>query len=304
MFTSFFTFLLFLLPTPSFSSQNSSAPQSDIDLLEFPLNLEYLEAEFFLWGALGHGLDIIAPKLPAGGPPPIGVTKANLDPLVRDVILQFGYQEVGHLNAIKNAVPGFPRPLLDLSASSFAKVMDKAVGYTLKPPFNPYANGINFLLATYLIPYVGLTGYVGASPKLIDYNSKRLVAGLLSVESAQDAVVRAMLYERARLKVHPYGITVAEFTNRISALRDQLGNSGLKDGGLVVPPRIRWGPYIRGTAGNIVMGDIDSIAFERTPREVLRIVYGDGDEHKPGGFYPKGASGNIAKSYVRGVRYS
>jgi len=28
-------------------------------------------------------------------------------------------------------------------------------------PFDPYANDINFLLVSYLIPYVGLTGYVG-----------------------------------------------------------------------------------------------------------------------------------------------
>ncbi|KAK8959532.1 hypothetical protein KSP40_PGU002577 [Platanthera guangdongensis] len=31
-------------------------PRSDIDLLEFPLNREYLEAEFFFFGAFGYGL--------------------------------------------------------------------------------------------------------------------------------------------------------------------------------------------------------------------------------------------------------
>lgn len=71
--------------------------QNDLDLLEFPLNLEYLEAEFFLFGALGHGLDVVAPNLTGGGPPPIGARAAKLDPLVRDVIYQFALQEVGHL---------------------------------------------------------------------------------------------------------------------------------------------------------------------------------------------------------------
>ena len=69
---------------------------------------------------------------------------------------------------------GFPRPQLDLRASSFAKVIDNAFGKPLVPPFDPYANSINYLIASYLIPYVGLTGYVGANPKLKGAISKRV----------------------------------------------------------------------------------------------------------------------------------
>jgi len=63
---------------------------------------------------------------------------------------------------------------LDLSATSFAKVVDRAFGRPLAPPFDPYASGLNFLLASYLIPYVGLTGYVGANSKLQAPASKRV----------------------------------------------------------------------------------------------------------------------------------
>ncbi|KAF9622838.1 hypothetical protein IFM89_034073 [Coptis chinensis] len=294
------TILLFLLPSSIYSQSyyNNSTPYNDIDFVELPLNLEYLEAEFFLWGALGHGLDRVAPYLVSGGPPPIGVKKANLDKFTRDIVLQFAFQEVGHLRAIRRLVPGFPRPQLDLSVGSFAKVMDAAVGHALTPPFDPYANGLNFLLASYIISYVGLTGYVGANDKLKYTVSKRvrmLVAGLLSVESAQDAIIRALLYEWAAVTVQPYGITVADFTVRISELRNQLGNSGRKDEGIVIPP-------LRGargeSSGNVVVGDDNALAFARTPKEVLRIIYGDGDERVPGGFYPKGASGRIAQSYL------
>lgn len=69
----------------------------DKDLVQFPLNLEFLEAEFFLNGALGLGLDAFEPGFAAGGPPPIGAQKANLDPVTRKIIEEFGYQEVGHL---------------------------------------------------------------------------------------------------------------------------------------------------------------------------------------------------------------
>jgi hypothetical protein len=99
------TFLLFLLfPTAYcyevdiyWGSSSVSVPESDVDLLEFPLNLEFLEAEFFLYGSLGYGLDKFAPNLSSGGPPPIGARRAKLDTFTRDVIKQFALQEVGHL---------------------------------------------------------------------------------------------------------------------------------------------------------------------------------------------------------------
>lgn len=63
---------------------------------------------------------------------------------------------------------------MDLSAASFGRLMNAAFGRPLVPPFDPYANAINFLLASYVIPYVGLTGYVGANPKLQAPIAKRV----------------------------------------------------------------------------------------------------------------------------------
>ncbi|XP_028801580.1 desiccation-related protein PCC13-62-like [Neltuma alba] len=279
------------------SASNTTPAFNDDDYLEFPLNLEYLEAEFFLYGSLGYGLDIVDPKLAQGGPSPLGAKMAKLDQFTRDITLQFGFEEVGHLRAIRNRVKGFPRPLLNLSSEAFATIMNNAFGKTLVPPFDPYANSINYLLASYVIPYVGLTGYVGANPKLQKATSKELVAGLLAVESGQDAVIRALLYERRALPVYPYGVNVAEFTNRISKLRNKLGQKGLnKDEGLVVPKADGAEGKV---TGNILAADKDSVAYSRTPQEILRIVYGSGDEHTPGGFHPKGGDGRIAKYYLK-----
>jgi len=70
----------------------------------------------------------------------------------------------------------------------------------------------------------------------------------------------------------------------------------LKDEALVVAP----GKGAEGKSiGNVLAGDRDSLAYDRTPEEILRIVYGGGDEHVPGGFYPKGANGRIARSHLQ-----
>ncbi|KAI9122936.1 hypothetical protein K1719_005825 [Acacia pycnantha] len=291
MSVAFLTFLLLLVR----ANNASITMNNDKDLLEFPLNLEFLEAEFFLFGALGRGLDSVAPELVEGGPPPVGARLAKLGFLVRDIIFQFALQEVGHLRAIRSTVRGFPRPLLNLSKEAFGEVMNSAFGRSLDPPFDPYANEINYLLASYVIPYVGLTGYVGANPLLQNSTSKALVAGLLGVESGQDAVIRTLLYERQKVLVAPYGVSVVEFTNRISELRNKLGKKGLKDEGLIVPKSLGAEGIIE---GNVLAGDKYSLAYGRSPEEVLRIVYGTGDEHRPGGFYPLGADGRIAKSYL------
>ncbi|KAL4579228.1 hypothetical protein LXL04_015366 [Taraxacum kok-saghyz] len=288
-------FLLFLF-TPTLVTSECELLKYDTNLLEFPLNLEYFEAEYFLYGSIGKGLDSIEPNLAAGGPPPVGAKQANLSHIVKDIITQFAYQEIGHLRAIKKVVDGFARPLLNLSAESFATVMNDAFGKPLSPPFDPYANDINYLISCYVIPYVGLTGYVGANPKLQSPISRKLVAGLLGVESGQDAVIRSVLYERAKEKVVPYDISVAEFTNKISELRNKLGNTSLKDEGLKVPIDIGAEKKIQ---GNVLAGDKDSLAYGRSPREILRIVYGTGKEHVPGGFYPNGGNGALAKRYLK-----
>ncbi|KAL6843443.1 hypothetical protein ACP4OV_026765 [Aristida adscensionis] len=281
-----------------FGGPGSMLPQSDVDLLEFPLNLEYLETEFFCWSALGYGLDSIDVNLTGGGPPSIGGQSASLTPFIRDVATQFCYQEVGHLRAIKQTVRGYPRPLLDISAANFAKIVEQALNATLDPPFNPYENSINFLIASYIIPYVGLTGYVGANPKLLTPQAKKLLAGLLGVESAQDAVIRTLLYERGMSRVASYGVGVAELTAHISDLRNALGRRGVKDEGLVVAP----GQGPEGiTVGNLIAGDHLSLAYDRTPEEILGIVYGTGNPAQRGGFFPQGADGRIARGLLQQV---
>ncbi|RWR73169.1 desiccation-related protein PCC13-62 [Cinnamomum micranthum f. kanehirae] len=184
---------------------------------------------------------------------------------------------------------------MDLSPSYFAELMDRAFGQSLNPPFNPYANNINFLLVAYVLPYTALTSYEGLKSHLQSPISRRLCDGLLGVQSMQDAVIRPLLYEHATMKVEPYGVTMAEFTNRISELRNRLGRNGIKDEGNVVPPVMGAEGKL---AGNLLADNSYSLCYQRAPREILRILYGKGIARVPRGYFPEGANGQIARSYL------
>ncbi|KAJ0960495.1 hypothetical protein J5N97_001654 [Dioscorea zingiberensis] len=156
---------------------------------------------------------------------------------------------------------GIARPLLNLSALNIGKMMNDAFGYKLQPPFNPYVKDTSFILGCYLLPYVGLVGYVGTNPNLNSRASKKLVAGLLAVEAGQDAVIRTLLYQRKDELVEPYNMTIAEFTNRISKLRNRLASTGVKDEGLTVPENLG---AENETTNNIISADVNSLGYART----------------------------------------
>ncbi|GLJ31889.1 hypothetical protein SUGI_0641800 [Cryptomeria japonica] len=142
---------------------------------------------------------------------------------------------------------------------------------------------------------MGLTTYVGANLNITSQAGKQLLAGLLGVESGQDAVIRYWLYERAEHKVCPYHFTVAEFTALISKLKNCMGKTGIVDEGIIVPPEL--GAEGR-VSGNILSADVNSLSHSRTPQQTLRILYSTGNESKPGGFYLDGANGYVVRSYL------
>ncbi|XP_059654418.1 ferritin-like catalase Nec2 [Cornus florida] len=186
--------------------------------------------------------------------------------------------------------------LMDLSNKNFAKLFDEAFGYKLLPPFDPYRDSLSYMLGSYVIPYMGLIGYVGTNPNLIGHKSKMLWAGLLGVEGGQDAVTRMYLYERFNETVKPYKITVAEFTIRISELRNKLAMCGIKDEGIIVP--LELGAENR-TTSNVLSTNTDSLSYSRIPAEILTFLYDSGDESVPGGFYPRGGNGKIARGFLK-----
>jgi hypothetical protein len=123
----------------------------------------------------------------------------------------------------------------------------------------------------------------------------QLAARLLGVEAGQDAVIRTWLYERKNQTVAPYDFNVAYITDKISYTRNQLDHGDVDDEGLSVPKYLGSEDLV---SGNILSADKDSLAYTRTPKQIFEVVYSTGDASKPGGIYPNGGNGTIAKSYL------
>ncbi|XP_062021298.1 ferritin-like catalase Nec2 [Rosa rugosa] len=170
-------------------------------------------------------------------------------------------------------------------------------GKPIIPPFNPYANSLNFLLGAYAMPDLAQPSYVSSIPSLTTNSSSlSLASKLLPIKAGQSAVIRTLLYPNATQMVPPYNITVREFTKASSHLTNNLGKCGIKSE-VVLLANTTLGAENRMTS-NVLSADANSLSYARTEPEILRIVYGTGNENLPGGFFPKGANGKIARSLL------
>ena len=170
--------------------------------------------------------------------------------------------ELAHVRFYRKTLGGqaVDRPEIDLEGG-FAAVA-KAAGL---PDFDPFANDMNFLLGGMLFEDVGVTAYAGAAPLL-----KKT-----EFEAYHMGMARSQLYEM--------GDKAQQAANAVSAARDKIDGAEDKDQGIE-----------RNGKANFVPSNADGIAYRRTPKEVLRIVYlTDKSGATSGGFYPKGMNGSL-----------
>jgi Ferritin-like domain len=271
-------------PTPTPTPTPTPAKNYDAAILNFALNLEYLEAAFYL-AAVGRIAELpggtAEVKLPAGFDGKTAISFMN--DAVRQYAEEIAEDELAHVVFIRKALsdlklPVAERPVIDL-AGGFSAAANAAFNSILSPVFDPFANQLFFLHGAFIFEDVGVTAYKGASPLITDEKGVlEPAAGILAVEAYHSGEIRTLLYAQKDV-VTPYGVTVEKVVQAISDLRGAAGGKD-KDQGL-----------IRNGKANIIPVDNNSIAFSRTPREVANIVFLDttGKAGK-GGFFPNGLS--------------
>jgi hypothetical protein len=250
---------------------------SDAAVLNFALNLEYLEAEFYSFAVHGRGL----PDDITGGVGTQGGVKGGKKVMFHDKALhQFAKEiagdEIAHVKFLRGALgeAAVSRPEIDLKDSFTAAA--QAAGLISKyQQFDPFANEKNFLLAAYLFEDVGVTAYKGAAPLITNKTFLDAAAGILAAEAYHAANIRTSLFER----------DLADAAAKISNARDALDGPGDDDQGILL-----------GNQANIVPTDNNGICFGRSADRVLNVVYLNPAAVKEGGFFPKGVNGDINTS--------
>jgi hypothetical protein len=247
---------------------------TDPTILNFALNLEYLEAEFYLRAATGSGL-------PASAVTGVGtqgtVTGGSQVPFVSTAIAQYAQllavDELTHVQFLRTVLgtAAVAEPNINLS-TSFTQLAIAAGLITSGQTFSPFASDVAFLLGAFIFEDVGVTAYAGAAQYLTSPTNITAAAGILATEAYHGGAIRSLIAN----------IGGGASANLISTLRATLSGGG-NDQGII----------IQGDNYNFASTDSNALVFRRTTSQVLSIVYG-GPSTGGGLFFPNGTNGAIS----------
>ena len=306
-----------------------STTLTDADYLNFALNLEYLEANFYTLAATGQTIDQVGLSLKGTGNQGIVVTKGSnnykscqvpfKNTLVQNYATEIAMEERNHVSFLQGALmtAAVAQPQIDLYNSFNALAGLLGLGLT---SFDPFADDASFLLGSYIFEDVGVTAYTGAAPALTVPGNLDAAAGIQAVEAYHAGLIRTVL---VGLDQGPNNIAGAGLTNAkpgtlsavataISALRASVDGSMSTTASRAQGDDIGLGTQqvqLNGsanlTASTIVdatttsninsggsTGTAGSLVFARSAAQVLRIVYAS-PAGTPGGFFPNGLNGNV-----------
>jgi hypothetical protein len=237
------------------SPVHAQAAITDADILNFALNLEYLEAEFYTVATTGKTIEESGIAVSGTGTPgpTTGGNKVNfregffpigdLGGLVTfEIAEQLAYDEQQHVLLLRGALgsAAVAKPAINLEALGIG-----------------FANFREFLQLARAFEDVGVSAYAGAAPLITSKAYLQVAAQILAVEALHSGNIRKQVQE------HLVPTTPVDSLD-------------------VLPPP---------SGKNFFTVNSQALAIIRTTSQVLSIVYGGGTTS--GGFFPDGVNGVI-----------
>ncbi len=283
------------------NSSPSTSTYTDADVLNFALNLEYLEAQFYLYAATGQGLassDTSAPSGYSGSFTEGTVTAttakqvAGLTTAQQEIINEIAYEEMTHVQFLRKALGSAAVPMPSLNLDFFGPLAVAATIETDPAAFSPFASFDAFLIGAFIFEDVGVTAYSGAAPLIsaagVASGYLTAAAGILAVEAYHAAYVRTSITGNAIMTPnYPY----LGYANLVAKLRDALtvGETSSVETLLVLPTSVSTPSAIVAAAPS------NAVGFARTVNQVHHIVYGSATVGvAKGGFFPNGTNSIFA----------
>jgi len=304
---------------------HAATTYTDNDILNFALNLEYLEANFYYQAAFGTTIDVANAASTAAGAPLItlnqtvgtkgtvtGGSKVSFTTVqVGSYAVETAVEEGKHVAVLQSALGSLAvaQPAINIAAGTpgaFGTLANAAL-IPGGASFSPYASDAAFLVGAYVFEDVGVTAYHGAASLLTSSANLSVAAGILGVEAYHAGLIRTSISY-----MDPTNAGIGSYTNLISSLRATLAKQGLLG---VAPSTYDANPDDYGLAtvstslagsGSVTstrLTDADGtnvIAFARNTTQILNIVTGGGAVNVAGTaavspaigvFFPAGLNG-------------
>ncbi|WP_162179879.1 ferritin-like domain-containing protein [Bryobacter aggregatus] len=183
------------------SVEAQTATITDVDILQFALNLEYLEAEFYTYAASGRG--IVAHGIGVDGDGTEGVTtggdrvnfNSNVLPLQR-IVEELAFDERAHVTLLRGAltaagVKPVAKPALNLGGLGFG-----------------FGGQADFFTVARILEDIGVTAYGGAAPLISNKDYLGVAARILAVEAFHSGNIRLVIAENRYNSVKVDGVDI------------------------------------------------------------------------------------------------
>jgi Ferritin-like domain len=297
-----------------------AATLTDTDILNFALNLEYLEANFYNLAVNGVTIDKLSTPIGITGTGTQGtvVTKASFAkvpftiPTIKAYASETAVEEGKHVSFLRGALgtSAVAQPQIDLVNSFNMLAVAAGIGST----FDPFSSDAFFLIGAYIFEDVGVTAYHGTAGSITSSSNLSAAVGIHAVEAYHAGLVRTAinaLDASPTLAGVPTG-TLTNLTQKISAVRSLLANptsapttqttdggiKGADDQGIDNTVKVALNTSSATfPSTTVVDADNNSIGFARTPQQIVSIVTGVSPAASSGNkgvFFPAGLNGTIS----------